>query len=152
GRPRGGAARSIRHQVDELLEPRVEGRPGALALDVCAARRTERVALGEDRGESRPEGARSVGRAAVGARDLTGRDLVLRRHQAGCAYLPCLEKHDAEAFEMRWEDERVRRFEERVLLLIADTAARHAMVLLRNLHARRAGEHERPRATGCAVS
>ena len=53
---------------------------------------------------------------------------------------------------MRWKDERVRRLEERVLLLIADPAERHDVVLLRNLHARRAGEHERSRATGFAVS
>ena len=49
------------------------------------------------------------------------------------------------------QDERVRRFEERVLLLVAHSAERDDVFALGNWHARRSGEHERASAAALAV-
>src|SRR5207245_4122963 len=138
-------------QVDELLEPPVERRPGALALHVRAPRRAELVAPREDRGEGGREAAAVVCRTAARAGYLTAGHLVLRRDEARRPDLPGFEQHDAEAFEMGRQDERIRRFEERVFLLIAHSAERDDVVALRDRHTRRSGEHERARAAALAV-
>src|SRR5207249_2100649 len=83
---------------DELLEPPVERRPGALALHVRTPRRAELVAPREDRGEGCRKTAAVVCRAADRAGDATARDLVVCRHEARRPYLPGLEEAGAEAF------------------------------------------------------
>src|SRR5205814_4795384 len=147
----GSAGRPRRDEVHELLEPRVERRPGALGLREAAAGRAEAVAVPHHGLERGGEARTLVREAAFGARDLSRRHGVLRRDEARRADLPGLEDDDPEALEMRRQDERVGGLKEGELVLFAHVPERHDVVAVRESHPLRPREEERSLPATLAV-
>ena len=128
----------------ERFEPRVDRAPIALARDPGApglARHRPAREQGLERRNEVVDGL--VHAAALRARDLSRGDRVPGGDEDGRALLPRLEQHDAEALEVRRQDERVGGGERLPLLVVADAAERDDVVADRERHAHGAREDER---------